>query len=210
MLNLAIFLLIFISLCLLAWLVLKQYPTPKSPRNKISHRNRKAMDKNYQPLDKQTQSVITSLAFTAVFIINILTNNFNTPPIYQMTDNSSVSPLHDDGPSSDGTTTITVTNAVPRPLVFAIKQPKKNQDFELNSCQNCKIYANSSEVPKNVCEQGTTTTIDANPGENKVYWYYKNARINPINATWKIEPGRKYSICIIMDLSKGRSDWDNK
>jgi hypothetical protein len=171
--------------------------------------NRKRKQASKQ-ISKQTQSVITSIAFIFIFIINISNNGFRPLPTYQMPDNSPAPALQDDGPTPDGTTSLTVVNAVPRPFVFAIKQERQKQDFELDSCQNCKIYANSSEVPKDVCKLGTTTTIAATPGDNRVYWHYKNASINPISANWKISPGRRYSICIIMDLSKGRANWDSK
>lgn len=209
--NVAIFLLLTILFCVLAWLVLKQYPPLH--RRKISHRNRKAIDKNYvYQLDKETQSVISITFFIVIFIINIATNNFNRPPAYQyqMPDNSTAPALQDNGPTPDGTTLLSVVNAVPRPFVFAIQQGKQKQNFELDSCQKCKIYATSSEVPENVCKLGTTTTIAATPGNNRVNWYYKNDKITPVLANWKISPGRRYSICIIMDLSKRRVNWDSE
>lgn len=207
---LTLFLLVLVIFCVLSALAIRHYAPPKSSRKKMSHRNRKAIDKNYQPLDKQTQSVVTALAFFFVFLINFSNNGFRLLPTYQMPDNSPVPALQDNGPTPDGTTSLTVINAVPRPFVFAIQQEKQKQNFEMDSCQNCKIYANSSEVPENVCKLGTTTTIAAAPGDNRVYWYYKNASINPISANWKISPGRRYSICIIVDLSKGRANWDSK
>ncbi len=206
--NFAIFLILSILFYVLARLVLKQYPPLH--RRKISHRNRKAIDKNYvYQLDKETQSVIGITFFILIFIFNISTNGFRPLPTYQMRDNSAPS-LTDNGPSSDGRTTLTVTNAVPHPFVFKIQQKKQKKEFELDSCQNCKIYANSSEVPEDICKMGTTTTIAATPGENNVYWYYRNATISTINAKWQIEPGRNYSICIITDLSKARTNWDYK
>lgn len=208
MLNL--FLLLIIIFCVISALAIRHYSPPKPSHKKISHSNRKAIDKNYQPLDKQTQSIVTSLAIFFIFLINISSNGFRPLPTYQMPDDSPAPALQDNGPTPDGTTSLTVVNAVPRPFVFAIQQEKQKQDFELDSCQNCKIYANSSEVPENVCKLGTTTTIAATPGDNKVYWHYKNVSINPISANWKISPGRRYSICIIMDLSKGRTNWDSK
>lgn len=206
MINLVVFLLLFILFCLIARLVLQQYPGPKPSRKKIST--------SYKP-SKETQSIATSIGFILVFLINISTNGFSTNgfrplPSYQMRDNSPVTILQDNGPSADGQTTIKVTNAVPSPFVFAIKQEKQKQEFELASCQDCKLYANSTEVPENVCKLGTTTTIAATPGQNQVRWYYKTVSINAVNATWKISPGRQYSICIIVDLSKGRTDWDSK
>ena len=207
--NLAIFLLLSILFYVLARLVLKQYPPLH--RRKISHRNRKAIDKNYvYQLDKETQSVISITFFILIFIFNISNYGFRPLPTYQMPDNSPAPALQDNGPTPDGTTSLTVVNAVPRPFVFAIQQGKQKQNFKLDSCQNCKIYATSSEVPENVCKLGTTTTIAATPGDNRVYWYYKNISTKSVSANWKISPGRRYSICIIMDLSKGRTNWDSK
>ena len=213
MLNLVVFFLLLILFCLVSVLAIRQYAAPKSSRKKINkHRNRKAIDKNY--VNEEAKRAIVGIVLILGFIVNISNNGideFRTLPTYQRTDNSLVPVLHDYGPSSDGKTTITVTNSVPRPLVFAIKHKKQNQDFELASCQSCKLYANSSEIPKNVCELGNDNTIDVPPGENQVYWYYKNTtKINPINATWKISPGHQYSTCIIMDLSEGRANWDSK
>ena len=202
MLNLVVFFLLFILFCLIARLALQQYPGPKPSRKKISTSYKS------KTISKETQSIATSIGFLLVFLINISTNSFR--PSYQIRDNSPVTILQDNGPSSDGTTTIELTNAVPSPFVFAIQQEKQKQELELASCKDCKLYANSTEVPENVCKLGTTTTIAATPGENRVHWYYKIASINPVNATWKISPGRKYSICIIVDLSKGRTDWDSK
>ena len=178
MLNLVVFLLIFLVFCLLAKLVLKQYPSTKSSRKTTSTPRK-------HPLSKETQSIVTGIGLLLIFLINISSNGF-MPPAYQMPDNSSKPVLYDNGPTSDGTTKITVMSAVPRPFVFAITQKQQKQDFELASCEKCKLYANSSEVPKNVCELGNAKTIDVPPGENKVYWYYKNIRINPISATWDI------------------------
>lgn len=137
-------------------------------------------------------------------------NAFKSLPSYQMRDDSTTPAFQDDGPSVDGTTILTVTNAVPHPLVFAVQQKKQKKESTIEPCQNCRIYNTDREIPNDVCKSGTATTIAVQPGENHVHWYYQNANIGEINANWNLPPGRKYSICLVMNLSKGRSNWDSK
>ena len=44
----------------------------KPSRKKSKHRNRKALDKNYQVLDKQTMAVITTIGIIVASIIKIM------------------------------------------------------------------------------------------------------------------------------------------
>lgn len=137
-------------------------------------------------------------------------NAFKPLPSYQIRDDSTSPAFQDDGPSVDGSTTLTVINAVPHPLVFAFQQEKQKKQSILEPCQNCKIYNTNREIPNDICKSGTVTTIDVQPGMNPVYWYYKNANIGETRANWNLSPGRRYSICLVMNLSKGRTDWDSK
>ena len=119
-------------------------------------------------------------------------------------------PLQDDGPSTDGITTLTVTNSIPHPLVLRLRQNSQGREMRLDPCQGCRVYAAAAEIPSNICKSGTTQTIAVTPGQNQVYWHYKSGNIGDINATWNLSTGRKYSVCLVMDLSRGRTDWDSK
>ena len=136
-------------------------------------------------------------------------NSFNPVPPTQLRNDSSSPPFQDDGPSRDGLTTLTVTNAIPHPLVFEVRNRSK-REVKLESCQSCKIYAVSSEIPANICKSGTTQTIAVHPGKNNVRWHYQNANIGTVEANWELLSGRKYSICLVMDLTETRNSWDSR
>ena len=119
--------------------------------------------------------------------------------------------LQDDGPTDDGSTSLKITNSIPNLMVFTMTQGKAEaKNTVLKSCPQCKIYAISSDIPKNVCTLGTTETFVVRPGSHDVRWSHPGANISNIAATWTVKPGRKYSVCVVMDLSRGRSDWSQK
>ena len=136
-------------------------------------------------------------------------NSFQLIPPSQIRDDSLSPAFQDDGPSTDGITTLTVTNAIPHPLSFRVRN-RSTRKIRLNPCQGCKIYAVSNEIPENICKSGPTQTIAVHPGKNNVRWDYQNANIGSVDAEWNLLPGRKYSICLVLDLSKTRRDWDSQ
>ena len=117
--------------------------------------------------------------------------------------------LQDLGPTDDGSTKLKLTNSIPHPMVFTMKQDnQEKKGIVLKPCPDCKIYNGS--VPENICASGTTETFDIQPGEHRIRGSWENAQIADIAATWKIQSGRKYGLCILMDLSEGEKDWDHK
>ena len=154
---------------------------------------------------------VTLVILSLLGTLGSQTPNAYTPHSpYQLRDDSREPVLQDDGLSTDGLTTVTISNSIPNPLVFKIQQNKDKEEVTIEPCKNCKIYKTSTEIPTDICNMGTAKTIAVNPGKNNVYWYFQNAQINDTNATWNLLPGHKYSTCLVMDLSKGRSNWDSK
>ena len=137
-------------------------------------------------------------------------NAFKPLPSTQLRDDSIAPAFQDDGPSTDGMTTLMVTNSIPHPLVFMIQQNNEKKETRLGACQSCKIYTVSSEIPKDICKSGTKQTIAVQPGKNYAHWYHQTDQIGEIKANWNLPAGHKYSICLVMNLSKGRTDWDSK
>jgi hypothetical protein len=117
--------------------------------------------------------------------------------------------LQNMGPTGDGSTKIELTNSIPHTMVFTMKQEKQEKKgIILKPCPECKIYTGS--VPENACDRGTTETFSVEPGEHLIRGSWENADIADIAATWKLAQGRKYGLCIVMDLAEGRNDWDHK
>lgn len=117
--------------------------------------------------------------------------------------------LQDLGPTDDGSTKLKLTNSIPYPMVFTMRQDKQEKKgIVLNPCPDCKIYNGS--VPENICDRGTTEIFNIQPGEHHIRGSWENAQIADIAAIWKLESGRKYGLCILMDLAEGRNDWDHK
>jgi hypothetical protein len=137
-------------------------------------------------------------------------SSFKVGPSHQASESSTIPPFQDDGPTTDGSTTLTISNAIPSPLVFKVLKKGSDRELELNSCQGCKIYKNNSEIPPNVCKLGESKTIAVVPGKSRVHWYYKGAQIGETIADWNLSPGRKYSLCLVMNMSGGRLNWDSK
>jgi hypothetical protein len=123
---------------------------------------------------------------------------------------STAPPVNDMGPTPDGSTTLKIVNSIPHPMAFQI-QAKDGIDtkIRLKPCPTCKIYSSRAEIPSDVYERGTTETIAVTPGKNFVNWTYQGGDIAPIQAYWEFKPGHRYSVCVIMDLSEGRSNWDS-
>lgn len=113
--------------------------------------------------------------------------------------------LDDSGPTADGSTVVQVVNSIPHPMVFKAN----SQETRLAACPTCKIYRNKSEIPSDIYDRGTKVTIVMKPGKNMVHWYHQGGNIAEIHAEWNLKPGRKYSVCMSMDLSEGRSNWDD-
>ena len=164
---------------------------------------------NRRKSNDYTAQILLAILALLGFLGTRSPNGFKPMPPSQIRD-TFTPPLQDDGPSTDGITTLMVTNGIPHPLVFKIGQNDRGKEIRLDSCQNCKIYTAATEIPPDICKFGTTQTIAVTPGQNQVYWHYNGGNIGDINATWKISPNRKYSVCIVMDLSRGRTDWDGK
>lgn len=117
--------------------------------------------------------------------------------------------LQDLGPTGDGATKLKLTNSIPHSMVFTMKQEnQEKKGLILKPCPDCKIYTGS--IPKDACERGTTETFSVDPGEHRIRGSWENATISDIAATWQLAPGRKYGLCIVMDLTKGRNNWDHK
>ncbi len=119
-------------------------------------------------------------------------------------------PVNDLGLTPDGSTTLKIVNSIPHPMVFQI-QAKDGIDakFRLKPCDTCKIYSSNSEIPPDVYDRGMTETIVVTPGKNFVNWAYPGGDIAPIQAYWELKPGHKYSVCMVMNLAQGRSNWDS-
>jgi hypothetical protein len=122
---------------------------------------------------------------------------------------TSAAPVDDIGPTSDGSTTLTIVNSIPYPMTFRISAKGGiNKKIQLQTCETCKIYSGPSDIPADVYARGIKETIVVSPGKNFVDWSHQGGNISPIQAYWELKPGRKYSICTIMDMTRGRSDWN--
>lgn len=166
-------------------------------------------------MNRKKSNDYTSHAILVILLLLSIFGNrspsYQTPlPRVQKFEDYAIPPFQDDGPSTDGLTTLTVTNAIPHLMVFTLQQDKQKKEARLEPCQSCKIYAYSAEIPKDICKSGTSQTIAVQPGDNYVQWSYPGAPIGAIKANWTFAPGRKYSMCPVMDLSKGRTNWDSK
>ena len=163
---------------------------------------------------KKFKDYTMPVALVILLVLGILgtrsPNAFKPLPPSQLRDDSITPAFEDNGPSTDSTTTLTVINSIPHPLIFKIGQGSQKKELRLKPCQNCKIYSVASEIPKDICKSGTVGAIAVYPGKNHANWYYENAPIGEIQANWNLPAGHKYSICLVMDLSKGRTDWDSK
>jgi hypothetical protein len=119
--------------------------------------------------------------------------------------------LSDLGPTGDSSTKIELTNSIPSEMVFTMQQRGQEiQGSELAPCPRCKVYHAKSEVPEDVCDRGTTETFIVAPGEHYVRGSWKRAYLSDMAGTWKLQPGRKYGVCILLDLSRGKKDWDHE
>ena len=122
---------------------------------------------------------------------------------------ASAPPVDDLGPTLDGSTTLTIVNSIPHPMTFRISAKGGiNKKIQLKPCETCKIYSGPSDIPANIYARGTKETIVVSPGKNFVDWSHQGGNISSIQAYWELKPGRQYSICTIMDMTRGRSDWD--
>lgn len=117
--------------------------------------------------------------------------------------------LQDMGETDDGSTKIQLTNSIPHEMTFTMQQDKaEKKGAILKPCPDCEIYAGN--VPRDVCDRGTKDLFTVEPGAHSIRGTWAKANISDIAGTWHLKPGRKYSLCIHLDLTDGHSDWNHQ
>lgn len=117
--------------------------------------------------------------------------------------------LQDMGETDDGSTKIQLTSSIPHEMTFTMQQDNaEKKGAILKPCPDCEIY--TGNVPEDACDRGTQDLFSVAPGEHRIRGSWTNANISDIAATWKLKPGRKYSLCLVLDTTRGKSDWDHQ